>query len=749
MPTVAELRAELAAIGEDTSGLKADLVARLAEANKKRKPIDLDADDDQESKKVKVGAAAWFWASDKSPTEREWTPYPPDVTAALEAALKAGAKEEKISDYHRVDLSGSGPASSSVLHFFQYRLDNAKLQRPVCRMANGDPPAQPPPKPAHLPGGGTKSMGAAAAPTAKALAPPPPAMATGGSAVVGAKSVKAGGVSQVRYTSTGGGSSDGVRTEVVKGRAAVDASCPHANACHVYDDGKNVFDALLNQTDIGQNKNKYYIIQLLETDATPPQYYTWNRWGRVGEERNLQNACRGPMGLGPAKKDFESKFHDKTKNKWQERHDFEPVAGKYTLIERDYGTEDGAEDAAKTSAAASSDAPALAPPKPVESKLDPRVQSFVAQIADIRMMERTMREIGFDPAKMPLGKLKKKTILDGYEALRELGEVIRSNGGAVAGGASGKQLAGKSMGAVDVDASSPAYKQIVELSNRFYSVIPHTTEKRQRLPPIETAQMLKDKIDMLEALGEIELASRVIDTKGLGCDVHPVDARYAQLKAQLTPIDKGSPLHALLNRYLQNTHASTHNTYSLVLEQAFEIEREGEAARFTSAIGNRQLLWHGSRLTNWCGIISQGLRIAPPEAPSTGYMFGKGVYFADMSSKSANYCFASRQEPAAVMLLSEVALGQQYVRIAAEYEAEKSCRKAKADSTWGQGRTAPDPSEDTTLPGEPHVKVPLGKGAKNTVLGDQPTSLLYNEFIVYDTSQVRQRYVLQVKFDFT
>jgi len=49
---------------------------------------------------------------------------------------------------------------------------------------------------------------------------------------------------------------------------------------------------------------------------------------------------------------------------------------------------------------------------------------------------------------------------------------------------------------------------------------------------------------------------------------------------------------------------------------------------FQSELGNRQLLWHGSRLTNWAGILSQGLRIAPPEAPSTGYMFGKGVYFA-------------------------------------------------------------------------------------------------------------------------
>ena len=38
---------------------------------------------------------------------------------------------------------------------------------------------------------------------------------------------------------------------------------------------------------------------------------------------------------------------------------------------------------------------------------------------------------------------------------------------------------------------------------------------------------------------------------------------------------------------------------------------------------------------------NQGLRIAPPEAPVTGYMFGKGVYFADMVSKSANYCNTS------------------------------------------------------------------------------------------------------------
>jgi len=49
------------------------------------------------------------------------------------------------------------------------------------------------------------------------------------------------------------------------------------------------------------------------------------------------------------------------------------------------------------------------------------------------------------------------------------------------------------------------------------------------------------------------------------------------------------------------------------------------------------MLFHGSALFNFIGILSQGLRIAPKEAPNHGYMFGKGVYFADMLSKSLAY----------------------------------------------------------------------------------------------------------------
>ena len=205
------------------------------------------------------------------------------------------------------------------------------------------------------------------------------------------------------------------------------------------------------------------------------------------------------------------------------------------------------------------------------------------------------------------------------------------------------------------------------------------------------------------------------------------------------------PPPAVLATYLKQTHAATHSTYTIELEQAFEVEREGEAAAFAQQMANRQLLWHGSRLTNWCGILSTGLRIAPPEAPVTGYMFGKGVYFANMSSKSANYCFASSSSPTGVMLLCDVALGKQYERLSSEYDADKSCKKAKADSTWGKGKTAPDKAGYATLPGEPQVTLPMGAGMPS---GVKDSSLLYDEFIVYNTNQIRQKYVLQVKFHF-
>jgi hypothetical protein len=74
-------------------------------------------------------------------------------------------------------------------------------------------------------------------------------------------------------------------------------------------------------------------------------------------------------------------------------------------------------------------------------------------------------------------------------------------------------------------------------------------------------------------------------------------------------------------RYVSNTHGSTHAAYKLNVRDVFELGKDLPWAG--DKIKNRKLLWHGSRLTNWPGILKHGLKIAPPEAPVTGYMFGK------------------------------------------------------------------------------------------------------------------------------
>lgn len=66
-------------------------------------------------------------------------------------------------------------------------------------------------------------------------------------------------------------------------------------------------------------------------------------------------------------------------------------------------------------------------------------------------------------------------------------------------------------------------------------------------------------------------------------------------------------------------------------------------------------------------------------------------------------------------------------------------------SVKGVGKTTPDPNEWHVLPDG--VKVPAGKGIDNKAIDKKKATLLYNEYIVYDTSQVNIKYLLKCKFN--
>lgn len=130
-----------------------------------------------------------------------------------------------------------------------------------------------------------------------------------------------------------------------------------------------------------------------------------------------------------------------------------------------------------------------------------------------------------------------------------------------------------------------------------------------------------------------------------------------------------------------------------------------------------------------------------------GAMFGKGVYFSDMVSKSANYCFTNRTNTTGVLLLCEVVLGtedERYKLQDADGTLPKSLPSGKC-SVVGLGRVAPNPTENVTTG---TATVPLGCAVETGVVGAAAGSytLQYNEYVVYDTTRIRMKYLVRAKF---
>jgi len=122
--------------------------------------------------------------------------------------------------------------------------------------------------------------------------------------------------------------------------ARPDRLIPGKDAMAIYEN----YTIKLNQTNIGGNNNKYYIIQLLTKGNS---YFVWTRWGRVGEDGQNKLDSKG-ADLQAAIKGFEKKFKDKTANNWGDRDNFVKKPGKYQLVEiEEGGDDDGEDDAAK------------------------------------------------------------------------------------------------------------------------------------------------------------------------------------------------------------------------------------------------------------------------------------------------------------------------------------------------------------------------------------------------------------------
>lgn len=127
------------------------------------------------------------------------------------------------------------------------------------------------------------------------------------------------------------------------------------------------------------------------------------------------------------------------------------------------------------------------------------------------------------------------------------------------------------------------------------------------------------------------------------------------------------------------------------------------------------------------------MQVPSEESPNVlNNQFGRGLYFYDRVSKAANNCFSNDQDnTTGILLLADVALGNakemHYTDYYAKDELEEGEHSVKA---MGNAFVPEKQEEPVELDG---TMVPLGESVKAE---KQKGGLMYNEYVVYDTTQV-------------
>ena len=284
---------------------------------------------------------------------------------------------------------------------------------------------------------------------------------------------------------------------------------------YIGDDG-TIYDAALNQTNAGNNNNKFYRIQLLESLAGG--YKIWTRWGRVGELG--ANKMLGEGSLSTAMRAFDQKFKDKTGLKWENRFDPTPShykGSKYTFIERKY-EDDSSDEEDELSGAGpgigSRQGTGISSPiKRAESTLPKPVQRLMQLIFNKGYFADTMTEMNYDADKLPLGQLSKRTLQRGLEALKQLGELFAN-----------PTLANEQHNLTYGDA-------VEAISNSYYTIIPHKFG-RQRPPVIHDDERLMKEIALLESLSDMEIANTIMKDTAGDSSINALDRQFAGLGLQ-------------------------------------------------------------------------------------------------------------------------------------------------------------------------------------------------------------------------
>lgn len=494
-------------------------------------------------------------------------------------------------------------------------------------------------------------------------------------------------------------SKDVKKIKVLNGEAPVDDFVPNKDNYRVYGALGNQYTKTMVVSKAKENNNKFYIVQLLEHKTTK-NYFTFYRWGRIGKDGSTKLNSFG-TNVSQALMDFNNKVTDKMEG------------GEYKEVDIVYSNEEEEVD---------QDAKMQESLK--NAKVDPLVADLIKTLFSIKMFTEQVKEVGYDVKRMPLGNLSKASIKSAYQCLRALSDLFIAQADSASKSRAEKQAATKNL-----------KTKIETFSNEFYNLIPHDVGMtRMSSLLLDDIEKVNKKLELLDMLTKFK-SSKNEDAETKSTNV--IDAHYERLKTHMNILPMDSEEAKLIKKYAESTIAPNHQSLKIKIETIFSLKKDSEFEHFSKDINKRLLLWHGAKMSSFASILSQGLQLPPPEAPNTGYQFGKGIYFLDVFSKAILNCFAHLSNGVAYVLVSEVAVGTCNDLFNPDYNAINL--PPGCDSTRGAGRQGPKQENEIKFESA-GTDIPMGP----IVNTSHPSSMLqFNEYVVYNKNQTRMRYLLK------
>ena len=179
------------------------------------------------------------------------------------------------------------------------------------------------------------------------------------------------------------------------------------------------------------------------------------------------------------------------------------------------------------------------------------------------------------------------------------------------------------------------------LINSYNDLIPYS-KKRNNLDDFNDNLNIDNEISRLTNYYYIENVLKIF----LGAiynlnNIHTLDYIITALGCKIEELPKPKSKKKDLNTeadYIYNYIYSTNGRFSQITA-IYKITESVNDKNFNlNNFKNRYLFFHGTKVENVIGILSQGLKIAPVQAINTGKSYGSGIYLSDSFSCSLGYC---------------------------------------------------------------------------------------------------------------